>query len=68
MGAERKSMLLTEKKARYGVPRSRHALVSILREHSDPIHKVTIIPPAWLLASRYSCPVTAQLHSRISRS
>jgi cell division protease FtsH len=45
MGAERKSMLLTEEEKRVtAYHEAGHALVSIRREHSDPIHKVTIIP------------------------
>jgi cell division protease FtsH len=45
MGAERKSMLLTdEEKKVTAYHEAGHALVSVLREHSDPIHKVTIIP------------------------
>jgi cell division protease FtsH len=45
MGAERKSMLLTdEEKKVTAYHEAGHALVSFLRDHSDPIHKVTIIP------------------------
>ncbi len=45
MGAERKSMLLTDQEKRVtAYHEGGHALVSIMREHSDPIHKVTIIP------------------------
>jgi cell division protease FtsH len=45
MGAERKSMLLTDGEKRVtAYHESGHALVSFLREGSDPIHKVTIIP------------------------
>jgi len=45
MGAERKSMLLTdEEKKVTAYHEAGHALVSYLRDHSDPIHKVTIIP------------------------
>ncbi len=45
MGAERKSMLLTDEEKRVtAYHEAGHALVSIMREHSDPIHKVTIIP------------------------
>jgi cell division protease FtsH len=45
MGAERKSMLLTEEEKRVtAYHEAGHALVSFMREHSDPIHKVTIIP------------------------
>ncbi|MGB6975543.1 MAG: ATP-dependent zinc metalloprotease FtsH [Terracidiphilus sp.] len=45
MGAERKSMLLTDEEKRVtAYHESGHALVSFLRENSDPIHKVSIIP------------------------
>ena len=45
MGAERKSMLLSdEEKKVTAYHEAGHALVSYMRDHSDPIHKVTIIP------------------------
>ncbi len=45
MGAERKSMLLTEEEKKVtAYHEAGHTLVSALREHSDPLHKVTIIP------------------------
>ncbi len=45
MGAERKSMLLTdEEKKVTAYHEAGHAMVSFFRDHSDPIHKVTIIP------------------------
>jgi cell division protease FtsH len=45
MGAERKSMLLTdEDKKVTAYHEAGHALVSVLRDHTDPIHKVSIIP------------------------
>jgi cell division protease FtsH len=45
MGAERKSMLLTDQEKRVtAYHEAGHAMVSFFREHSDPIHKVTIIP------------------------
>ena len=45
MGAERKSMLLTDEEKRVtAYHESGHALVAYLRADSDPIHKVTIIP------------------------
>ncbi|MFC5864477.1 ATP-dependent zinc metalloprotease FtsH [Acidicapsa dinghuensis] len=45
MGAERKSMLLTDEEKRVtAYHEAGHALVSVLRDHTDPIHKVTIIP------------------------
>jgi cell division protease FtsH len=45
MGAERKSMLLSDQEKRVtAYHEAGHALVSFFRENSDPIHKVTIIP------------------------
>ncbi len=45
MGAERKSLLLSDEEKRVtAYHESGHVLVSFMREHSDPIHKVTIIP------------------------
>ena len=45
MGAERKSMLLTDDEKKVtAYHEAGHALVSFMQEHSDPIHKVTIIP------------------------
>jgi len=45
MGAERKSMLLTDEEKRVtAYHEAGHALVSFRHRHSDPIHKVTIIP------------------------
>jgi cell division protease FtsH len=45
MGAERKSMLLSDQEKRVtAYHEAGHAMVSFFREHSDPIHKVTIIP------------------------
>jgi cell division protease FtsH len=45
MGAERKSMLLTDQEKKVtAYHEAGHALVSFMRDHSDPIHKVTIIP------------------------
>ena len=45
MGAERKSMLLSDEEKRVtAYHEAGHALVSFIRDHSDPIHKVSIIP------------------------
>jgi cell division protease FtsH len=45
MGAERKSMLLTDDEKKVtAYHEAGHALVAFLRDNSDPIHKVTIIP------------------------
>jgi cell division protease FtsH len=59
MGAERKSMLLTDEEKRVtAYHEAGHALVSFLREHSDPIHKVTIIPRGMALGVTIFCPAT----------
>ena len=45
MGAERKSMLRSPEELKItAYHEAGHTLVSALREHSDPLHKVTIIP------------------------
>ena len=45
MGAERKSMLLTDDEKKVtAYHEAGHALVAFLSENTDPIHKVTIIP------------------------
>jgi cell division protease FtsH len=45
MGAERKSMLLSDAEKKVtAYHEAGHALVSVLRAGSDPLHKVTIIP------------------------
>ncbi|SFS10694.1 cell division protease FtsH [Granulicella pectinivorans] len=45
MGAERKSMLRTPEELKItAYHEAGHTLVSALRSHSDPLHKVTIIP------------------------
>ena len=45
MGAERRSMVMTEEEKKLtAFHEAGHALVGIHKEHSDPIHKATIIP------------------------
>jgi cell division protease FtsH len=45
MGAERKSLLLTEEEKKVtAYHEAGHAIVAALMPHSDPLHKVTIIP------------------------
>ncbi len=45
MGAERKSMLLSDDEKKVtAYHEAGHTLVSAMRENSDPLHKVTIIP------------------------
>src|SRR5437660_6729335 len=58
MGAERKSMLLTdEEKRTTAYHEAGHALVAALREHSDPLHKVTIIPRGMALGVTMQLPI-----------
>ncbi len=57
MGAERKSMLLTdEDKKVTAYHEAGHVLVAALREHSDPLHKVTIIPRGMALGVTMHLP------------
>jgi cell division protease FtsH len=65
MGAERKSMLLTEEEKRNtAYHEGGHALVSYLRGDSDPIHKVTIIPRGMALGVTVYLPGDRHSYSR----
>jgi len=58
MGAERKSMLLSDEEKRItAYHEGGHALVAALREHSDPLHKVTIIPRGMALGVTMQLPI-----------
>ncbi|HZD30958.1 MAG TPA: ATP-dependent zinc metalloprotease FtsH, partial [Candidatus Angelobacter sp.] len=58
MGAERKSMLLSdEEKKVTAYHEGGHALVAALRDHSDPLHKVTIIPRGMALGVTVQLPL-----------
>ena len=57
MGAERKSMLLTdEEKKVTAYHEAGHALVAAIRDHADPLHKVTIIPRGMALGVTMQLP------------
>ncbi len=57
MGAERKSMLLTDDEKRdTAYHEAGHVLVAALRNHSDPLHKVTIIPRGMALGVTMHLP------------
>jgi cell division protease FtsH len=59
MGAERKSMLLTdEEKKVTAFHEAGHALVAAKLPHSDPLHKVTIIPRGMALGVTMQLPET----------
>jgi len=58
MGAERKSMLLSDEEKRItAYHEGGHALVAAMREHSDPLHKVTIIPRGMALGLTMQLPI-----------
>jgi cell division protease FtsH len=57
MGAERKSMLLTDEEKRVtAYHEAGHVLVAALRDHADPLHKVTIIPRGMALGVTMQLP------------
>jgi cell division protease FtsH len=57
MGRERRSMAMTEDDKRFTAwHEAGHALVSVLLEHTYPLHKVTIIPRGQTLGSTMSLP------------
>ncbi|MFI5316083.1 MAG: ATP-dependent zinc metalloprotease FtsH [Myxococcota bacterium] len=58
MGAERRSLILSEKERRItAFHEAGHALIAMLEEHSDPVHKVTIIPRGGALGVTLTLPV-----------
>jgi len=57
MGAERKSMLLTDEDKRdTAYHEAGHVLVAAKRDHADPLHKVTIIPRGMALGVTMQLP------------
>ncbi len=57
MGAERKSMLLTDEEKRVtAYHEAGHAMVAAMRDHADPLHKVTIIPRGMALGVTMQLP------------
>jgi cell division protease FtsH len=59
MGAERKSLLLTEEEKRNtAYHEAGHTLVAAKMPHADPLHKVTIIPRGMSLGSTWQLPET----------
>jgi len=58
MGVERKSLLLSdEEKKNTAYHEAGHALVAAMLPHSDPVHKVTIIPRGMALGLTMQLPV-----------
>jgi len=57
LGAERKSLIMSEEDKRItAYHESGHALVALLSEGSDPVHKVTIIPRGMALGATWTLP------------
>jgi len=57
MGAERRSLILSEKERRItAYHEAGHALIAMLEDHSDPVHKVTIIPRGGALGVTMTLP------------
>ncbi len=57
LGAERRSMVMTDEDKRItAYHEAGHALVAMLTEHSDPVHKVTIIPRGMALGVTQTLP------------
>src|SRR5262245_31032526 len=58
MGSERRSLCLSEKERRItAYHEGGHALVALLEEHSDPVHKVTMIPRGRALGVTMTLPL-----------
>jgi cell division protease FtsH len=58
LGAERRSLVMSdEDKRATAYHEAGHALVALLTEHSDPVHKVTIIPRGMALGVTQTLPV-----------
>jgi cell division protease FtsH len=57
MGAERRSLILSEKERKItAYHEAGHALIGMMEEHSDPVHKVTIIPRGGALGVTLTLP------------
>jgi cell division protease FtsH len=62
MGAERKLMLSAEEKRITAFHEAGHTLVAKLLPHSDPVHKVTIIPRGQALGVTQQLPMDDRYH------
>jgi cell division protease FtsH len=58
MGAERKSMVMSDEEKRVtAYHEAGHAIIAALEEHTDPLHKVTIIPRGRALGLTQQLPL-----------
>ncbi|MFM1767519.1 MAG: ATP-dependent zinc metalloprotease FtsH [Verrucomicrobiota bacterium] len=64
-GRERRSLAMTDQEKRYTAwHEAGHALVSVVLEHTHPLHKVTIIPRGQALGATMSLPKEDVLNRR----
>ena len=62
MGAERRTLLMTDEEKRHtAYHEAGHALMTLLCKHSDPLHKITIIPRGRALGVTMSLPERDQV-------
>ena len=62
MGAERRTLLMTDEEKRHtAYHEAGHALMTLLCKHSDPLHKITIIPRGRALGITMSLPERDQV-------
>jgi cell division protease FtsH len=74
MGAERRSMIISdEEKQVTAVHEAGHALLGVVLDHADPVHKVTIIPRGMALGVTMQLPLddkhnyaTPYLHDQVA--
>jgi cell division protease FtsH len=74
MGSERRSLVINdEEKQVTAIHEAGHALLGVVLEHSDPVHKVTIIPRGQALGVTMQLPVddkhnysTLYLHDQVA--
>jgi cell division protease FtsH len=58
LGAERRSLIMSDEDKRItAYHEAGHALVALLSEHADPVHKVTIIPRGMALGVTQTFPI-----------
>jgi cell division protease FtsH len=64
MGAERRSLVMTEADKRItAYHEAGHTVVAVVMPHSDPMHKVTIIPRGRALGVTWQLPVTDRFNT-----
>src|SRR6476469_5063273 len=62
MGVERKSLIISDKEKKMtAYHEAGHAIVAVLMEHADPLHKVTIIPRGMALGLTMQLPIDDKL-------